>query len=115
MSVCSTLNREHSCSILYAETLLAWESLTAWGALNGQSRWLGQGHVSADLPGDSYTEPQASAGQAPGPAGQVFVPGSFLSAHNGVLTQLGLVLRAQGTQPQGCSAWRVSFLPFLNK
>lgn len=58
MSVCSTLNWVHLWESRW--TLLThfqkpqcpgkvWQQ--GWGPLKSQSRWLGQGHVSADLPG----------------------------------------------------------------
>ena len=91
----------------YSETSVLWENLTVGvgeQAMKSQSRWFGQGHISADLPGDSYTEPQASAGEVSSSAGPVVVPGSFLSMMDGVVTPLALVVTAHGTRPWGCSA-----------
>lgn len=37
------LTESRECSVLYSETSVAWENLAACGALQSQSRWLGQG------------------------------------------------------------------------
>lgn len=67
--------------------------------MKSQSRWFGQGHISADLPGDSYTEPRASAGEVSSSAGPVVVPGSFLSVMDGMMTPLALVVTGHSTRP----------------